>query len=182
MQLARSISHGDQAAFAHLVDRYHPGLVRLAMTFVPHQGFAVEVVKNTWMDMLESLDQFDGYSSFKTWLYKMLHARLAQTPDSLMTSGTYQNLHHDRASSPEPLTVSEEVNYQFFVFHQILSVMTPIQRQVVILRDLEQFTKQEVCEILGISSITYLIQLHLSRNKLFEILHENCGDHKPIVD
>ena len=68
----RALRNGDEAAFAALVDRYHGPLLRLAMAFVPSHAVAEEVVQETWLGVLEGLSRFEGRSSLKTWIYRIL--------------------------------------------------------------------------------------------------------------
>src|SRR5881296_3954898 len=68
----RALRDGDEAAFAALVDRYQGPLLRLAMAYVPSHAVAEEVVQETWLGVLEGLSRFEGRSSLKTWIYRIL--------------------------------------------------------------------------------------------------------------
>src|SRR5438876_1107351 len=68
----RALRDGDEAAFASLVDRYQGPLLRLAMAYVPSHAVAEEVVQETWLGVLEGLSRFEGRSSLKTWIYRIL--------------------------------------------------------------------------------------------------------------
>ena len=74
-QLLEALRRGDENAFAMVVDKYSGSLVRLAMTFVPSRAVAEEVVQETWLGVLEGLSRFEGRSSFKTWLFRILTNR-----------------------------------------------------------------------------------------------------------
>ena len=63
---------GDEAAFATLIDRHHGSLLRLARVYVRDATLAEEVVQDTWIGLLESLGRFEGRSSLKTWLFRIL--------------------------------------------------------------------------------------------------------------
>src|SRR4051794_6294704 len=63
---------GDEAAFAVLVRRYSPMLMRLARMYVPTDALAEDVVQETWLAVVRGLDRFEGRSSFKTWLFRIL--------------------------------------------------------------------------------------------------------------
>src|SRR4051794_28336474 len=69
--LAR-LREGDERAFADLVHRHHAAMLRLARTFVPSDAVAEEVVQETWLAVLDRLDRFEGRSSLKTWIFRIL--------------------------------------------------------------------------------------------------------------
>ena len=55
-----------------LVDRYHRGLVRLARRFVSSQAVAEDVAQEAWVGVLRGIDRFEGRSSLRTWIYRIL--------------------------------------------------------------------------------------------------------------
>ncbi|MGH3577536.1 MAG: RNA polymerase sigma factor, partial [Mycobacterium sp.] len=63
---------GDEGAFVTLVTRYNGSLVRLARAYTPNDDVAEEAVQDTWMGVLRGVDRFEGRSSFKTWLFRIL--------------------------------------------------------------------------------------------------------------
>ena len=75
LDLIQSLRNGDEKAFSILIDRYYSSLLRLAMTFVPNRAVAEEVVQETWMGVLEGIGRFEGRSSLKTWLFRILTNR-----------------------------------------------------------------------------------------------------------
>ena len=70
--LIASLRRGDEAAFMRLVERYQPAMLRLARVYTGDQAVAEEVTQATWLSVLKHLDQFEGRSSFKTWLFHIL--------------------------------------------------------------------------------------------------------------
>src|SRR3954451_1755596 len=69
--LAR-LRDGDERAFAVLVERYQPALTSVAMRYVGSRAVAEEVVQETWVGLLRGIDEFEGRSSVKTWLFRIL--------------------------------------------------------------------------------------------------------------
>ena len=63
---------GDEAAFVMLVERYHGPLLRLATSLVPSRAIAEEVVQDTWLGVVKGVERFEGRSSLKTWLFRIL--------------------------------------------------------------------------------------------------------------
>ncbi len=63
---------GDERIFVDLVQRYQRPLLRLAQTFVPNQAVAEEVVQDTWIAVIKGIDRFEGRSSLRTWVFRIL--------------------------------------------------------------------------------------------------------------
>jgi RNA polymerase sigma-70 factor (ECF subfamily) len=64
-----ALKAGDEDAFAKLVQRYHGSLIRLAMGYVKDHAIAEDVVQETWLICIRSLDRFEGRSTLKTWIF-----------------------------------------------------------------------------------------------------------------
>src|SRR5882757_8640488 len=62
----------DGAAFRELVASHNSRLVRLASMFVPGTAVAEEVVQETWIAVIKGIDRFEGRSSLKTWITRIL--------------------------------------------------------------------------------------------------------------
>lgn len=73
--LVQGLQRGDEKVFATVIELYSGSLLRLAMAFVPSRAVAEEVVQETWMGVLEGIGRFEGRSSFKTWLFRILTNR-----------------------------------------------------------------------------------------------------------
>lgn len=74
-QLVTLLRDGDEAAFVFLITSYHRAMLHLAMLYVARPMVAEEVVQETWMAVLESLPRFEGRSSLKTWIFRILTNR-----------------------------------------------------------------------------------------------------------
>jgi len=70
--LVDALRAGDEAAFVSLVRRYHPRLLRFAETLVPSRAVAEEVVQDTWLGVVKGIHKFEGRSSVRTWLFRVL--------------------------------------------------------------------------------------------------------------
>src|SRR4051812_43204732 len=70
--LLAGLRAGDEARFAWLVDTYSAPMLRVAPAYVGSRSVAEEVVQDTWLALLEGLDRFEGRSSLKTWLFRVL--------------------------------------------------------------------------------------------------------------
>jgi RNA polymerase sigma-70 factor (ECF subfamily) len=77
-ELLHRLRAGDRAAFAELVDGWSPALLRVALLHVSTRASAEEVVQETWLAVITQLDRFEGRSSLKTWVFRILE-NLART-------------------------------------------------------------------------------------------------------
>ena len=71
-QLVASLRAGDEAAFRQVVLEWNASMLRVAQIFVPSEAIAEEVVGETWVRVLNALDRFEGRSSLKTWVFRIL--------------------------------------------------------------------------------------------------------------
>ncbi|HKY13945.1 MAG TPA: sigma factor, partial [Microthrixaceae bacterium] len=70
--LVRALQARDESAFAFLVDRDHRWLFRLARQYVSSDSVALEVVQDTWLAVIEGIDRFEGRSTLRTWLARIV--------------------------------------------------------------------------------------------------------------
>lgn len=182
-QLSR-LRNGDEEAFVLLVGRYQQAMLRLARSMVSSDAVAEEVVQDTWLGVVRGIDQFEGRSSFRTWLYRILVNRARSAGSREHPNVPIDSLH---AVDPtrfdaqgqwcDPLERWREDSENRLdaaslmpILESALEDLPSRQRQVVILRDVEGFSNEEACAALGISSGNQRILLHRGRSRMREIL------------
>jgi RNA polymerase sigma-70 factor (ECF subfamily) len=181
VELLARLRAGDESAFVGLVGRYQGSLLRVARTFVPSDAVAEEVVQDTWMGVVRGVDRFEGRSSFKTWLFRILVNRAR-------TSGVREHRHvsvdpTEPAVSPdrfdgsgawaEPVTPWEsDVDDRLVaaawgpLLREAIDALPDRQRDVVLLRDVEGLPSEDVCDVLGITEGNQRVLLHRGRSRL----------------
>lgn len=186
---------GDEAAFAMLIDRHNSSLLRLAQVFVSSRAVAEEVVQETWVGVIEGLAAFEGRSSLKTWILRILTNR-AKTRgaregrsvpfSALGDPGTETEPAVDPVrfkptgmwaepprrwddETPEKLLIRQEVLH---VLEAAMEQLPPNQRAVVTLRDVDGLDSVEVCNVLQISETNQRVLLHRARSKLRRVLEQ----------
>lgn len=179
---------GEQDAFIELVRRHQPALLRLARTFVPSAAIAEEVTQETWLAVLRGLDGFAGRSSFKTWLFQILVNRARSTGVRERRSVTFgepgpavdgARFDVDGAWAAPPAHWVEELEERLAAqslaqaLEQALQGLPAAQREVVLLRDVEDLSGSEVCEILEISEVNQRVLLHRGRSRLRQALEDS---------
>ena len=71
-ELVAALKRGDERAFATLIDDLGSSLLRVSMGYVSSRVVAEEVVQETWLGVVRGLDRFEGRSSLKTWIFRIL--------------------------------------------------------------------------------------------------------------
>ena len=193
-----ALRRGDQSAFMALVRRLHPSMVRLATTYVSSREIGEEVAQDTWVAVLEELDRFEGRSSLKTWIFRILtnqaktrgvrekrsapfsslavHAEAAEEiepPESFLDAGHRWCGHwavpvHSWQLPEEELLTAELGE----LLARALDTLPPAQRAVVVLHDGQSLTSREVCDLLEISEANQRVLLHRGRLRVRRALAE----------
>jgi len=184
VELLARLRKGDEEAFVMLVAHYQQPMLRLARSFVPSQAVAEEAVQDTWMGVVRGVEGFQGRSSFKTWLFRILVNR-ARSAGSREPSNVpieilpvVDPIRFDAQGQwADPLdrwTEDVEDRLDAVTWLPILRAavddLPPGQRQVLILRDIEGLSSEEACSVLGISPGNQRILLHRGRSRLRGIL------------
>jgi RNA polymerase sigma-70 factor, ECF subfamily len=184
---------GDEAAFRELLRRYGPSMLRVAMMYVSTRAVAEEVVQEAWLGVLKGLDRFEGRSSLKTWIFRIL-TNTAKTrgeregrtvPFSSLASddeGDEAAVDADRFLGPDhrwaghwssaprnPGDVPEQELLGAEARERIAAAIEALpenHRAVITLRDVDGFDAAEACEILGVSEANQRVLLHRARAKV----------------
>ncbi len=191
-RLVEALRGGDEAAFMALVEQYHMPLLRLAMLYVPERALAEEVVQDTWIGVLQGIQRFEGRSSLKTWIFRILmnraktHAQregrsipfssLAdfenESLDGLVDADRFHPADHPRwpggwVSFPASW---DDVPEEHLLsqetrgrIEQAVQALPASQREVITLHDIEGCSSEEVCSLLGISAVNQRVLLHRAR-------------------
>jgi RNA polymerase sigma-70 factor (ECF subfamily) len=196
--LLAAVRAGDERAFAQLVDLHHAALVRVARQYVPTQEIAEDVAQEAWLGLLRGLDTFEGRSSLRTYLFRIV-MNLARTRGVREArSAPFSSLVRDDEDGPavdperfvqapaagaghwlspirpwsvsaEQLALSAELAERL---REAIAELPEAQRRVVTLRDVEGLAAEEVCDLLGLSDGNQRVLLHRARSKLRQVLAE----------
>jgi RNA polymerase sigma-70 factor, ECF subfamily len=186
-ELLLRLRSGDERAFVSLVQRYHEPMLRLAGSFVPSRAVAEEVVQDTWLALLRGLDAFEGRSSLKTWLFRVLVNRARTTgtrenrsvpvadpepavdPSRFDASGSWAEPPEHWIEAAEGRMEAGKLAGRVRVWMDGLPAR---QREVVILRDVEEMSSEEVCSVLAISEVNQRVLLHRGRSRLRQLFED----------
>jgi RNA polymerase sigma-70 factor (ECF subfamily) len=191
-ELAARVRRGDEAAFLALVDLYGALMLRIARSHVPSAAVAEEVVQEAWLGVLAGIGRFEGRSSLKTWILRICANRAKtrgererrtvpmsslapedddapavdpdrfQGPDGRYPGGwaafpqAWQALPEERLLARETLGCVQDA----------IRGLPSRQQDVIVLRDMEGWSAEEVCEALEISEANQRVLLHRARSRV----------------
>jgi RNA polymerase sigma-70 factor (ECF subfamily) len=190
-ELLQRLRAGDERAFETLVARFYPTMLAVALHHVRTRATAEEVVQEAWLGVLKGLDRFEGRSSLKTWILRILvntaktrGVREARTVpySSLAPEGDEPAVEPERfrgSDDPFPghwraypgdwhrlpeqaLTETETLKVVIGAIEQL----PPAQRMVIALRDIQGCEPEEVCALLEVSEGNQRVLLHRARSKV----------------
>ncbi len=201
-QLIDALRRHDEAAFVQLVERYQGPLLRLALVYAGSRAVAEDVVQDTWLGVLQGIHKFEGRSSFKTWLFRILVNRartraeregrtlpFSALGDATIESGesavpahrflgaTDPQWPHHWASPPKAWGDSPEDQLLARETLDLIALeiarLPSAQREVITLRDVEGWSAEEACNVLGITETNQRVLLHRARSRVRRALESH---------
>jgi RNA polymerase sigma-70 factor (ECF subfamily) len=165
------------------------------MLYVSSRAVAEEVVADTWLAVLTGLERFEGRSSLKTWLFRILANRaktrgqrearvlpfssFAADGDEGDTAVDVDRFARDGHWVAPPRGVPEErllAGETRSVVEQAIAALPENQRAVITLRDVEGLSAEEACNVLGLSETNQRVLLHRARAKVRAALERYLED------
>ena len=177
---------GDQAEFARLVDAYSTQIYRLALKMLGVEQDAEDVLQNTFMKAMQSIDKFEGRSSLSTWLYRiavnealmMLRRQKPTIPVAMDYEDDDDELQHptqftDWCCLPEEDLLSDEAKKHL---DKAIRHLPEKLRVVFLLRDIEGLSIREASEALDLTETAVKTRLLRARLNLREQLSSYYGE------
>jgi RNA polymerase sigma-70 factor (ECF subfamily) len=199
-RLVEALRAGDESAFEMLIERYHAPLLRLALLYVPSRAVAEEVVQETWLGVLQGLARFEGRSSLKTWIFRILTNRARTRGEREGRSISFSSLWPPETDAADPAVeadrflppdheyaghwMSRPQNWEALPeerligqetraqIQQAIDALPDSQREVITLRDVEGWSSEEVCNVLEITETNQRVLLHRARSKVRRTLEQ----------
>jgi RNA polymerase sigma-70 factor (ECF subfamily) len=192
LELIARLRAGDADAYMNLVDRLTPAMRRVARMYVRTDAVADEVVQDAWVGVLEGIDRFEGRSSLRTWIFRILvniakkrgaregrsvaFASLAGDdldrpswdPSSFLGpedawAGHWSSLPFDWRGVPEDRVESREL---LALIRATLDALPPMQAEVLRLRDVAGWSSEEIRNALDLTDTNERVLLHRARNRV----------------
>ena len=192
LSLLERLRAGDETAFMELVDQLQPAMLRVARMYVSTTAVAEEVVQDAWVGVLRGLPGFEGRSSLRTWIFRILtniaktrgqregrslpFASLAgddldapavdpgrfDSPEG-SSRGRWSTLPDDWTGIPEDRLLGHET---LDVIGRAIASLPPMQAEVIRLRDALGWTSEEVRNALDLTETNQRVLLHRARAKV----------------
>src|SRR4051794_16169897 len=193
-ELLARLRAGDEDAFMTLVDKYGPLMLRIALTHVRTRAVAEEVVQEAWLGVLQGLDRFEGRSTLKTWILRIVANRARTRGEREARSVPLSSLGSE-AGEDEPAVdperflgpdhpmypggwaipphswarMPEEKLLAGETLQQVraaIAKLPPRQQEVMVLRDVEGWEPEEVSQALELTPGNQRVLLHRARSKV----------------
>jgi RNA polymerase sigma-70 factor (ECF subfamily) len=162
----------------------------MAEAITGNTSTAEEVVQETWASVLRSLDTFEGRSSLRTWVHRVCtRVALARTrqevgfpvsSDPVVDPARFDEGGHWREppgrwphETPEALAARREV---MECVQRTVAALPVQQRAVITLRDVQGFSAEDACEILGVSEVHQRVLLHRARSRIRTECERYCRE------
>jgi len=183
-ELVRGIRARDARVIARAITELRGMLERMARGYVQRPALVEEVIQDTWMGVVRGIDRFEGRSSFRTWVCRILmnRARTTATREGRMPVADAEPDDHDFdpqtgmwRTGPTPWASEDatELAGRHELAAPLLAALAELperQRVVVLLRDVEGWSSDEVCNALDLEETNQRVLLHRGRARLRKAL------------
>ena len=191
LAIVERLRAGDETTFMMLVEKHQPAMLRIARMYVSSRAVAEEVVQEAWLGIVKGLDAFEGRSSLRTWMYRIV-ANIAKTrgqregrsiPFSALSGdddepavdaewfqatterfpGGWRTFPDDWRGIPEERLVAHET---LASIGRAIDALPPLQAEVIRMRDVLGWTSEEVRNALDLSETNQRVLLHRARGRV----------------
>jgi len=184
------ITEKNENAFDEIVNRYSDRIFGIALRITHDPNSAEEVLQEVFLTVIQKIDTFQAKSKFSTWLYRVavnasyMHLRAEKKHESDISIENYVPYDEngtlmgkikskDWSNSPDIILFQKEA---MDIIEKAISELPEKHRIVFHLRDIDQFSNEEVSEVLGISVGAVKSRLHRARlflrDKLSDYFYE----------
>ena len=201
-ELIERLIGGDEVAFRTLVDRYNAQMIRVARGYCKRPGVVEEVVQDTWVAILKGLPRFEGRSSLRSWMFRILSNRAktravrekrvmpaaairTDTRDPIedfeqfAVEGHWASPPEAWRITPEAMAVDIEVGGRI---RDAIDRLPAKQRAVITYRDVQGWSSEEVCSALDISAVNQRVLLHRARTRVRDALAPYLAGEPELVE
>lgn len=185
--LVASAKLGDREAFRVLAERYYPKVYKMLLALTRDPDSALDITQETFARALRAIEDFEMTASFHTWLCRIAHnaavdrIRRARRRDSQVLEEDVRPLPRDEQPYPvgprAPANPAAEVETEetLRAVRAALDEIRPTYREILILREVEGLSYQEIAEVLQIRPGTVMSRLFAARMTLREVLQKRYG-------
>jgi RNA polymerase sigma-70 factor (ECF subfamily) len=183
--LVRRLRQRDERAFEEIVRLYRDKVFGLVLRMVGNREEADDLAQEVFITVLKSIHTFRGDSKFSTWLYriaanhtknrmKYLHRRAYKTTselDDVAEGALVQRGAEGR--TPESTLAGAQLDR---AVQDAIALLDEDHREIVVLRDMEELSYEEIVEITGLAEGTVKSRLHRARVALRDHVQKRLGE------
>jgi RNA polymerase sigma-70 factor, ECF subfamily len=191
LAIVERLRAGDETTFTRLVEEHQAAMLRIARMYVSSSAVAQEAVQEAWLGIVKGLDRFEGRSSLRTWMYRIV-SNVAKTrrqregrsiPFSALSGdqdepavdpewfqaatepfpGGWRAFPDDWSGVPEDRLIGHETLERI---GQAIDALPPLQAEVIRMRDVLGWTSEEVRNALEVSETNQRVLLHRARSHI----------------
>lgn len=176
-----------------LVDRLTPSMRRVARMYVSSDAVADECVQDAWIGVLQGIDRFEGRSTLRTWIFRIL-VNTAKTrgqresrsvpfaaiagddldaptwsPDAFESAGNWSTLPFDWRGLPEERVTGRET---LAIIGRAIEGLPPMQAEVIRLHDVLGWSSEDIRNALDLTDTNQRVLLHRARTKVRAAVEE----------
>ncbi len=187
-ELVGRFKAGDREAYAEIVRRYQDRVFTLCARWMGDREVAEEVAQDVFLALYRSLETFRGDAQLSTWVYRVVvnhckNRRLYRKRRHMERHEALEGERKDDDDSPKrqipdigpgtdaPLHTREATE----LLHTALDQLDEEQRQIIVLRDVEDLSYDEISDILGLARGTVKSRLHRARSSLAKVLSRHVS-------
>ena len=188
IELVERASRGDSIAFSELVSRHYQRAVRVAFGLLKNRSDAEDTVQEAFSRVYRKLDSFQGQSAFYTWLYRIV---VNLSIDLIRKKKRQRRAHVDDEAAREALRSEEELWPRYDSgdpdaevqrrelgdrLRKAFKELPEIHQAVLVLREIEGFSYEEIAKTLKIKKGTVMSRLFHARKAMQGLLQKNVSD------
>lgn len=168
LQIIDRILAGEHQLYAGLVDRYKQYTFTIAFKILQHRPEAEEAAQDAFIKAFHHLSGFNRQSRFSTWLYRI----------AFNTAISYKRKHRHQFQSIENTVIEYSQDAEGILeradkkkyLHQAMSKLSEIDRTALTLFYMQEFSLEEIAEILSMQANTIKVRIHRARLRVAEEL------------
>jgi RNA polymerase sigma-70 factor (ECF subfamily) len=190
LELVKKARSGDRKAYGTLVDLYQRRVYAIAFGILRNREDAWDAAQEAFVKAYKNLDRFEGTSAFYTWLYRITynlsidHLRSRKRRDTVdldenrKLESALQKAGHQVHEHPDEMADRKELSR---VLQEAMQKLTDKHRAIIVLREVEGLSYEEMADVLGISKGTVMSRLFHARKNLQALLRPYVeeGDDVP---
>ncbi len=190
--LIKSALNGDMSAFEELIIQYEKKVYNVALRVLKNPDDAMDISQEVFIKIYKNLDKFDGKASFSTWLYRIttntcideLRKRKGKETYSIDNDieneeGSYKREFVDNSPTPEEQTIIKESGNEII---KAMENLSDEHRTIIILRDIEGLSYNEIADITGVSIGTVKSRISRARLSLKNIIKNREQKYIKVVN